>query len=116
VKDICDVVNGQVGISNSCSRANAEVMALALNVCHQRVCDSTAIDSQYSDNTTVGESYDEADALLVNPTGSGCQLASNLAKEINGGRALSSFAGSSSDTQETAIEPDDRRIRTIQDR
>lgn len=114
VKDVCDVLAGDVGISNLCSSANAQLMALALNICHQRVCDSTAIDSQYSDNTTVGESYDEADDFLGSPTGSGCQTAKNLASEINGGRAVR--GASFSDTLETAIEPEDRRIRTIQDR
>ena len=67
VKDVCDVLAGDVGISNSCTRTNAQLMALALNICHQRVCDSTSIDSNYSDNTTVGESYDEADDLLERP-------------------------------------------------
>ena len=113
VKDICDTLNGDVGISNTCSSGNAQLMALALNVCHQRVCDSTAIDSQYSDNTSVGESYDEADALLSNPTGSGCKHAKDLASEINGGRAVN-LGLSSSDTQD--IDSEDRRIRTLQDR
>jgi hypothetical protein len=62
----------------------------------------------------VGESYDQADDLLSNPTGSGCQTSKNLASEINGGRAIRGT--SFSDTPETALEPDDRRIRTIQDR
>jgi hypothetical protein len=86
VKDICDVVSGS--LAGVCSKASASLVSLALNICHAKVCDATVIDSRFSDNTTVGESYDEADALLSTPSGTSCTLAKNLADEINKGQAV----------------------------
>jgi uncharacterized repeat protein (TIGR01451 family) len=82
VADICAVLH-QNGAQ--CVQGEIELMSLALNICHGFVCDATPIDSQYSDNTTVGESYDEADANL--PSGN-CMLAKGLGSEINTGRAI----------------------------
>jgi len=95
VKDICDALNGQTGISNTCSAGNAQLMALALNICHERVCDGTAIDSNNTDATTVGEAYDDADAALSAPTGNGCFYSKKILAEINGGQALVNFSASS---------------------
>jgi hypothetical protein len=98
VKDICEALNGDTGISNTCSSANAQLMALALNICHQRVCDSTAISSNNTDATTVGAAYDEADAALSAPTGNGCFYSKKFLQEINGGSALVNFAASTTET------------------
>jgi hypothetical protein len=110
VKDICEALNSNSGISNTCSAANAQLMALALNVCHERVCDGTAIDSNNTDATTVGEAYDDADAALSSPTGQGCFTAKKYLSEINGGQALSNFAASATETEVTT---DTRPVRDL---
>jgi len=83
VDDVCAVLN-QSG--NQCVQGEIELMSLALNLCHQLVCEDTPISSQYSDNTTVGDSYDDAEANLG--SGGDCQLAKHLASEVNTGRAV----------------------------
>jgi subtilisin-like proprotein convertase family protein len=83
VDDVCAVLN-QSG--NQCVQGEIELMSLALNLCHQLVCEDTPISSQYSDNTTVGDSYDDAEANLG--SGGDCQLAKHLASEANTGRAV----------------------------
>lgn len=105
VKDICEALNSNSGISNTCSAANAQLMALALNVCHQRVCDNTAIDANNTDASTVGEAYDEADAALSTPTGNGCFYSKKALAEINGGQALSNFAASTTELDVTTTRP-----------
>jgi hypothetical protein len=83
VADICAVLNGS---GNQCTQGAVELMSLALNLCHQDVCADTPIDSQYSDNATVGESYADADDNLG--TGGDCLLAKGLGSEVNTGRAI----------------------------
>ncbi|HEX5044251.1 MAG TPA: hypothetical protein VFV75_15200 [Candidatus Polarisedimenticolaceae bacterium] len=83
VADICAVLNGS---GNQCTQGAVELMGMALNLCHAYVCDSTPIESQYSDNGTVGESYDQADGILSG--GGDCLLAKGLGSEVNTGRAI----------------------------
>jgi hypothetical protein len=66
-------------------------MALALNICKQRVCENQAIDSNCAgDNETVGESFDDSDALLSNPSRKDAQCwdANCMSSEIDNGHAL----------------------------
>jgi hypothetical protein len=85
VADICAVLQ-QGGGGGTCGHTEIDLMSLALNQCHLRVCAGNAISSQYSNNTTVGESYAQADDILTN--GGDCLLAKHLLEEINNGRAL----------------------------
>jgi hypothetical protein len=89
VADICAVLQ-QGGEGGTCGHTEIDLMALALNQCHQRVCGGNAISSQYSDNTTVGESYDEADGILSDDdrNHASCLQAKGLLEEVNTGRAL----------------------------
>ena len=118
---VCHVLDGSHDFEDearrsSCSKAEDQLMALALNICKHRVCPSDGIDSHCDSNghdddlmfhhnngghdddddgddgiqSTVGASFDTADGLLDNPsrTSSECKVAECLAKEINNGRAL----------------------------
>jgi hypothetical protein len=89
VEDLCAVL-GQGGEGGTCGHTEIDLLALALNVCHLRVCGGNAIASQYGTNDTVGESYAEADAILSDPDRdhASCLEAKGLLEEINTGRAL----------------------------
>ena len=89
VADICAVLQ-QGGQGGTCGHTEIDLMALALNQCHLRVCGGNAIDSQYSDNASVSESYDESDAILSasDRNQQSCLVAKGLLEEINTGRAL----------------------------
>src|SRR5262249_27447929 len=65
-------------------------MALALNICKQRVCPSNSIDSSCSSSTNVGQSLAQADALFSNPsrTAAQCDQGKCLSQEIDTGHAL----------------------------
>jgi hypothetical protein len=62
-------------------------MVTALNLCHVLLCEATPIDSHYSDNTTVGDNYADAEANLG--SGGDCGLSHHLGSEVNTGRAIS---------------------------
>jgi hypothetical protein len=86
---ICDVL--AAGGQSQCSKDEDQLMALALNVCKSRVCESQDIDSNCGQNTkTVGESLAAADAIFSNPNRSttSCNVGDCLGREINNGRAL----------------------------
>ena len=87
--DICAVLL-QGGQGGTCAQTEIDLMSLALNQCHVRVCGANPIDSQYSDNGTVSQSYTEADAILSDPDRNhqSCMVAKGLLEEINTGRAL----------------------------
>ena len=89
VADLCAVLL-QGGQGGTCEHTEADLMSLALNQCHVLVCGGDAIQSQYGGNTTVGESYDEADGILSDPDRNqqSCLDAKGLLEEINTGRAL----------------------------
>ena len=71
-------------------KAEAQFMSLALNLCRQRVTASNAINSSCGSNTTVAQSYAQADTLLCNPNRktSDENKAKCLSREINKGTAL----------------------------
>jgi hypothetical protein len=77
---------------NSCDKARAELMALALNRCRARVCDVQQIDSDCPGSTsqTVGQSFQTVDGILsgTNPTADTCKNGKCLANEINTGKAF----------------------------
>jgi cysteine-rich repeat protein len=89
VADLCAVLR-QGGQGGTCGHAEIDLMSLALNQCHVRVCGGNPIDSQYTDNVLVSQSYAEADAILSDPDRShqSCLEAQHLLEEINNGRAL----------------------------
>ena len=78
------------GGSDKCNKAEDWFMALALNICKQRVCETNTIDSNCSSAATVGQSLAQADALLSNPgrTQAQCSQAECLSQEIDTGHAL----------------------------
>ena len=88
VADVCAALH-TTG-SDSCLKAEEDLMATALNICKQKVCETQPIDSACSSYTTVGASYDAADAALSSPgrTAATCDAADCQAKEINNGKAL----------------------------
>jgi len=66
-------------------------MALALNICRNRVCKAEEIDSNCGLNTkTVGQSFSAADGIFANPVrdSNSCNVGACLGREINNGRAL----------------------------
>jgi uncharacterized repeat protein (TIGR01451 family) len=80
---VCEVLTS--GGPGKCDKAEADLMALALNICKQRVCPNDAFDSTCGGNSTVGQNFSEADSLVAAPgrTNATCQDASCLAEEIN---------------------------------
>ena len=90
VSDICAVLEPSQPNNDQCSKAEDQLMTLALNICKQRVCPSNAIDSTCGSNDNVGQSLDESDAIFNNPsrTNAQCDHAECLDKEINNGHAL----------------------------
>jgi len=89
VADLCAVLL-QGGQGGTCEHTEIDLLSLALNTCHVRVCGANAIQSQYGSNATVGESYEEADGILSDPDRNpqSCLGAKGLLEEINTGRAL----------------------------
>ena len=87
---ICDVFERNHSGNDTCSKAEDHLMALAINICRERVCQANGIDSSCGNASSVGESLSEADTLLSNPsrTNAQCDQAECLAKEINNGHAL----------------------------
>jgi hypothetical protein len=78
-----------------CQKADRELMALALNICRDRVCLSQEVDSRCQGGnqhvlTTVQESLDTVDDILSDPARNKttCKGARCLAKEINNGKGL----------------------------
>jgi hypothetical protein len=88
---VCAVLNPSHNANASaCAKAEDWFMALALNICKQRVCPQNTIDSMCGNNQTVGQSLAQADALLSNPsrTDAQCWDANCLSSEIDTGHAL----------------------------
>ena len=90
VADICAVLEPAHPNSDPCEKAEEELMALALNVCKQRVCPNESLDSRCGNNGTVAQSLAESDAIFDDPsrTYAQCAHAECLDKEINNGHAL----------------------------
>ena len=90
VADICAVMRPQHPNDDPCDRTEGDLMALALNICHARVCAAQSIDSQCGNNRNVGQSLAESDAILNGPSHdtASCAHAKCLDEEINTGRAL----------------------------
>jgi len=92
---VCAVITSNQ--PSKCDKAEGDLMALALNVCHQRVCPDDSLTSQCGSSTSVGQSYGLVDAAVSSPsrTNATCNTASCFATEINSGTALSTFTPSS---------------------
>jgi uncharacterized repeat protein (TIGR01451 family) len=90
VADICAVLEPSSPNNDSCSKAEDQLMTLALNICKERVCPSNAIDSACGNNGTVGQSLAQSDAIFSDSsrTTASCNLGECLDKEINNGHAL----------------------------
>ena len=93
VVDICARLNADPS-HDKCAQAEAQFMAILLNVCRSRVMDAQPIDSQCTKHETVLQSRRDADSLLCNEsrTFSECVVAQCESEEINSGLAL--FANS----------------------
>jgi hypothetical protein len=90
VADICAVLEPSSQNNDSCGKAEDQLMVLALNICRQRVCASSGIDSDCGNNGTVAQSLAQSDAIFDDPsrTTATCNLGECLDKEINNGHAL----------------------------
>jgi uncharacterized repeat protein (TIGR01451 family) len=90
VAQVCAILVPSQPNNDSCSKAEDQLMTLALNICKQRVCPSNAIDSACGNNSSVAQSLAESDAIFDNPsrTTATCNQAECLDKEINNGHAL----------------------------
>lgn len=75
---------------DKCEQAEAQFMALLLNICSGRVETCNCIDDPDLGATTVGDAVDFIDALLSNParTFADCVLAQSIADDINNGLTL----------------------------
>ena len=73
-----------------CEKAEAQFMALVLNICSGRVATCNCIDDSDLGETTVGEAVETIDALLSDPdrTFEDCELAKSIADAINNGDTL----------------------------
>ena len=88
VAGVCDILQANP-IDDKCEQAEAQLMALLLNVCRGRVSAEAPMRSHCSDHTTIGESRAEADGMLCSPLrdhGS-CVHAECMSEEINSGKA-----------------------------
>jgi uncharacterized repeat protein (TIGR01451 family) len=88
VADICAALH-TTG-SDKCDKAEESLMAMALNICKNKVCPDQGIDSACSTYETVGDSFAAADAALSDPgrTNATCDAAGCQAKEVNNGESL----------------------------
>jgi len=92
---VCEVLTKNQ--PTKCDKAEGDLMALALNVCHERVCPSDGLTSQCGSSTSVGQSYGLVDAAVSDPgrTQTTCGTASCFANEINTGSSLDNFTPAS---------------------
>lgn len=90
VADICSVIRPSQPNNDKCQQTEDDLMVLALNRCKARVCDTAGIRSQCGSNSTVGQSFAEADAILSSPSRNftTCSQAKCVTEEVNTGRAL----------------------------
>lgn len=89
VDDLCDRLHPDPK-NDKCQQAEAQFMALLLNVCSGRVATCNCIDDPYLGESTVGNVVDFIDFLLSNPdrTFDDCVLAQSIAAAINEGLTL----------------------------
>jgi len=88
--DVCDVLDPSHHNNSTCSKAEDELMALALNICKQRLCPSQGIDGSCTGASTVGGALHNADVLLANANRSNndCSQADCTAQDVNTGHGL----------------------------
>jgi hypothetical protein len=100
--DVCNVIgndhhnppHGDGPDGPDCDKAEDELMALALNICRNRVCTDQEVDSDCGENhntlTTVGASLHTADQIVGDPNRDKdtCKNGRCLAQEINNGHGL----------------------------
>jgi hypothetical protein len=86
---VCDVLNPSHG-SGAQSKAERQLMALALNTCGRRICPGQGLDATCSSAATIGQALANGSAVLMNPSSTNQQLAvvECQAGEINNGHAL----------------------------
>jgi hypothetical protein len=88
VDDLCDRLNPDPRW-DKCEQAEAQFMALMLNVCSGRVATCNCVNDPDLGDTTVGDVIDVIDALLSgDPTFDDCVLAQSVADRINNGDTL----------------------------
>ena len=89
IGDLCARLHPAVP-QDKCAQAEAQLMALTLNVCRGRVLDAQPIDSRCTTHHSVGESRADAGVLLCKPnrTFDECVRAQCESEEINSGEAL----------------------------
>ena len=93
VDDLCDRMYPDPN-NDKCEQAEAQFMALLLNICSNRLTRDCCIDTTLSPATTVDDAVAEIDALLSDPlrTFADCVQAQALADAINTGAALCNSA------------------------
>ncbi len=89
VDALCDRLNPDPK-NAKCEQAEAQFMALLLNVCSGRVAECNCINDPDLGETTVGEAIDFIDMLLSDPgrTFQDCVLAQSIADALNNGLSL----------------------------
>jgi len=89
VAELCAVLAGSK-TSDACQRADAELMALRLNVCRGEICAADPVSAVCAIHATAGDAFGHADALLCNPrpTVAECLLATCAPREVNTGVAV----------------------------
>ena len=89
VDGLCDRLNPDPK-NDKCEQAEAQFMALLLNVCSGRVADCNCVFDSTLGQTTVGDAVAFIDGLLSNPnrTFEDCVLAQAIADAINNGLSL----------------------------
>jgi len=89
VAELCEILD-PTPKNDKCSQAEAQFMALLLNVCSGRVARCNGVEDPDLGETTVGEVIDFIDLLLSDPerTRQDCELAQSLADMINNGLTL----------------------------
>ena len=87
VDELCDRLHPDPR-NDKCEQAEAQFMALLLNVCSGRVATCNCVFDPDLGDTTVGDAIEIIDALLVLGTFDDCALAQSIAAAINEGLTL----------------------------
>jgi hypothetical protein len=90
VADICTELGPNPPNNDSCNKSEMDLMALVLNICKGKVCASAGLDPVCGDAETVGEAFENADAILADPgrTTATCNAADCATQGINTGHLL----------------------------
>jgi hypothetical protein len=101
VDQLCQVLSR--GDANVCGAAESYLLALLLDTCRGRIDDSFTVNSRCTDNTTVGQSREEADILLCNlqRTRGECKRARCETKEVK--KRFGEPSGAAAGMEDTAV-------------